>query len=181
MGERIHPSIVVRHYVRNQSHRNGPIRAIILHSTEGTNRPGIGDLVGLGNWFDNPGAQASSHVGVDQDGHSARYVPDVRKAWTQANYNSSCLSIEAIGFASENWAGKSKQAQRREMARWIALWSKAYKIPLRYGKASSGVIVKSGVLQHRDLGVSGGGHHDISPRLPMGNILRYAAMCRARL
>jgi N-acetyl-anhydromuramyl-L-alanine amidase AmpD len=83
------PKTVVRRIVRNRSSRNGAgVKLIVLHSTEGGNIPkSARDLEGLGSWFDNPQAQASSHIGVDQDGTSARYANDEDKAWTQAFYN----------------------------------------------------------------------------------------------
>ena len=57
--------------VRNQSSRNGVApRIIVLHSTESDNRDGLADLRAVAGWFDNPKAQASSHVIVDAEGNS---------------------------------------------------------------------------------------------------------------
>ena len=79
--------------VINRSRRSEHPRLIVLHSTEGHNRTGVGDLRDLGNYFDNPSVQASSHVGVDAEGHSAKYVDDGEKAWTCAGFNSASLNI----------------------------------------------------------------------------------------
>lgn len=163
---------VVRH-VRNQSTRHGtkPV-LIVLHDTEGANIKGIRDLQGLGDWFDNPAAQASSHVATDGEGNSARYVDDDLKAWHVAFYNSLSLGIEQVGFASQKtWPA----AQLHETARWIARWSELYGIPIRQGRASlDGRIIKSGVVRHSDLGNLGGGHHDPGDGYPFADVLALA-------
>jgi hypothetical protein len=92
---------LVRH-VRNCSSRHGAFpRLIVLHSTEGANLKGIVDLKGLGDWFDNPAAQASSHVATDAEGNSARFVDDSVKAWSCEFYNSMSLNIEQVGRAAQ--------------------------------------------------------------------------------
>lgn len=154
---------VVRN-VRNQSARSGPIRLIVLHDTEGANIRGVSDLVGLGDWFDNPGAQASSHIAVDAEGNTGRYVPDDRKAWHSASFNSMSLGIEQVGFASQkDWP----EAQLRKVAKWIAYWHKEYGIPIRHSTSH-------GVCRHSDLGVAGGGHHDPGPAYDLGRVLKMA-------
>jgi N-acetylmuramoyl-L-alanine amidase-like protein len=151
--------------VRNQSSRNGvKPRIMVLHTTESHNRPGVGDLQGLASWFDNPAAQASSHIGNDAEGNDIRMVPDDAKAWTQAAYNSIALSIEQIGHASQSsWP----RAQLENTARWLAHWSRKYDIPLVRSTAR-------GVCQHKDLGAAGGGHHDCGPNYPLADVLRMA-------
>jgi hypothetical protein len=157
--------------VRNQSSRNGVKPSIIvLHDTEGANIPNsIADLQGLASWFNNPTAQASSNVGVDSDGYSAKFVDDSAKAWAQAAYNSKALSIEQIGFAvQKTWP----EAQLNKVAMYLAYWSKKYDIPLVHSTTN-------GVCQHRDLGVAGGGHHDISETYPLDRVLAKAKEYRA--
>jgi N-acetyl-anhydromuramyl-L-alanine amidase AmpD len=90
------PYEVFQRSVVNQSARNGIPLLIVIHCTEGQNMPGVSDLRNLGDWFDNPAAQCSAHVGVDAEGHSAMYVRDSRKAWHVAEFNSSALGIEMI-------------------------------------------------------------------------------------
>jgi hypothetical protein len=177
MSDRAKPNVVVRNDVACQSDRAGaPVHLIVLHDTEGGNVPHSSrDLQGLGEFFDRLSTQASSHVAVDADGNSARYVPDHRKAWTQVAYNSIGLSVEQIGFASEDWKGKDKEPQLRETARWIAKWSKRHGIPIRRGKvASDGRVLRTGVVEHRELGALGGGHHDVNENFPMDKVLRWA-------
>ena len=143
----------------NQSSRNGlKPRLIVLHTTEGHNRPGLSDLRGLVSFFDNPRNQVSSHVANDAEGNDARIVPDERKAFTQAAFNSIALSIEQIGFASQT---EFPQAQLENTARWIAHWSRKWGIPIRHSTSS-------GVCQHRDLGCRGRRARRLRPELPAG-------------
>jgi N-acetyl-anhydromuramyl-L-alanine amidase AmpD len=149
----------------NQSSRNGmKPRIIVLHTTEGHNRAGLSDLRGLVSFFDNAGNQVSSHIVNDGEGNDARVVPDERKAFTQAAFNSVALSIEQIGFASQT---EFPQAQLHNTAQWIAHWSKKFGIPITHSTAH-------GVCQHKDLGVSGGGHHDCGPNYPLARVLAMA-------
>jgi N-acetyl-anhydromuramyl-L-alanine amidase AmpD len=158
------PEIVAN--VRNQSSRNGrKPRVIVLHTTEGHNRPGLSDLQGLVNFFDNPASQVSSHVANDAEGNDARMVPDDRKAFTQAQFNSIALSIEQIGFAAQ--AGSMTEKQLANTAAWIAHWSRKHGIPIRHSTTN-------GVCQHRDLGAAGGGHVDCGPNYPFNKVLSMA-------
>lgn len=172
MAERALPSVVIRRNVRNQSSRNGVRpRLIVIHSTESHNRPGSGDLAAIGTWFDNPRAQASSHVCTDADGHSARYVGDRAKAWHVAGYNAVSLGIEQIGQASQ---GSWSEAEINETARWCALWSIRWGIPLTHGQVGSGMVVKAGIVTHASLGAMGGGHHDPGSAYPLSHMIRRA-------
>jgi N-acetyl-anhydromuramyl-L-alanine amidase AmpD len=166
------PRPEVRHLSRNQSSRNGtnPL-LVVLHDTEGANLPGIRDLIGLGNFFDTASVQASSHAANDAQGNDARFVPDNRKAWHVAGYNSLSLGIEQIGFASQKtWS----EAQLRNTADWIAYWSKLHGIPIQRGRVGNGQVIKPGVVMHSELGAIGGGHHDPGPAYPIEQVLEYA-------
>lgn len=182
-AERLAPNVVVRHYSPNQSERGAgvPLNLIVLHDTEGSNVPdSISDLTGLGDWFANPAAQASSHVATDGDGNSARFVSDRRKAWHCMGYNSASLGIEQVGFASQSrsiWLRNWRQL--RETARWIAYWSFHYGIPIRRGAVSGGVVTRAGVLRHMDLGAIGGGHSDPGPNYQFNRVLWLARAYKA--
>lgn len=169
--DNIHPHDNVVRHVRNCSTRHGakPI-LIVVHATQGANVKGVSDLKGLGDWFDNPAAQASSHVATDAEGHSARFVADELKAWHVAFFNSVSLGIEQVGFAEQKaWP----DAQLQETARWVGRWAHAYGIPIRQGRVSlDGRIIKSGVVRHSDLGNLGGGHHDPGSDYPFAEVLR---------
>ena len=163
-GVKLDPDIKAN--VANQSSRNGrKPRIIVLHTTEGHNRPGLSDLRSLVAMFDNPATEVSSHVANDAEGHDARMVPDHRKAWTQAQFNSIALSIEQIGFAKH--AGSMDPKQLRNTAAWIAHWSRKHGIPIRHS-------TEHGVCQHKDLGAAGGGHADCGPEYPFKKVLSMA-------
>jgi hypothetical protein len=160
---RLRPKVVIQQNSPNQSERTPGIKlaAIVIHSTESHNRPGTSDLLGVAGWLCNPQAQASAHVIVDADGHTARIVPDHRKAWHCGSFNSATLGIEQIGFAAQGkdeWLEDGRELW--ETARHIARWSMKFNIPLRRGKVSGVNVTKSGILTHGDLGTAGGGHTD---------------------
>jgi N-acetyl-anhydromuramyl-L-alanine amidase AmpD len=135
---RRYPNVVVRRSVHNQSSRNGvKPQIIVVHSTESANRPGSGDLASIADWFDNPSAQASSHVCTDGDGNSARMVADEQKAWHVAGYNSVSLGIEQIGRAAQ---GAWQRDEYRETARWIAHWSRKHGIPIQTASCLVGML-----------------------------------------
>lgn len=167
----------ITHLSPNRSSRGGVApKLIVLHTTEGSNHAGISDLIGLGNFFGGTAAQASSHVANDGEGHDARFVPDSEKAWTEAADNPFGLSIEQIGFASttrEEWFDKYPH-QLANTAQWIAHWSEKFDIPIRRGAAPAGILLRSGVASHKQLGFLGGGHSDPGPGYPFKYVLRLA-------
>lgn len=168
---RLKPAVVVSMNVVCQSARTGTANLIVLHDTESHNTGGNADLQAIGNFFNVASTQASSHVATDADGNSARYVPDARKAWHVAAFNSASLGIEQIGFASQtSWP----DAQLKETARWIAEWSIAHGIPIQKGAVSGSTVTKAGVLRHMDLGTAGGGHHDPGTPYPFDQVLALA-------
>lgn len=171
------PTPEVTRLVRNRSSRRGvKPRGIVIHTTEGHDRPGLSDLQGLGSWFDNPAASASSHVGNDQEGNDARYVPDGEKAWTCSTFNSQTLNIEQIGFAkfAESVWIASRRDQLENTAAWIAYWSQEWGIPVRRGKTLGPVVTTPGVMTHAQLGALGGGHHDPGAGYPLDWVLNRA-------
>lgn len=158
--------------VQNQSGRRGVTpRIIVLHTTEGHNRPGTSDLSGLASYFDNPAAQASSHYGIDAEGNACRMVPDEAKAWTQAAYNSMSLAIEQVGFSATS-KGEWFRTYNRGLIRVgmiLAEWSHKYNIPLAHS-------TQRGVCQHKHLGVLGGGHHDCGDGYPERYVILMARL-----
>ena len=162
--------------VKNQSSRNGAkILAIAVHSTESADVRGWDDLNGVGNWFNNPASQASSHLGIDGEAHSIRYVTDGRKAWTISALNSVTLNIEFIGRAAQPGSAW-EEAQIREGARWAAYWCLQYGIPAQRGacRAKNGQawISKKGIIRHSDLTAAGiGSHTDPGRQFPMRDFL----------
>lgn len=178
MSERLKPKVRVRRISPNRSARSlSQVKLIVVHSTEGGNVPGLGDLVGLGGWFANRGAQVSSHVATDAEGNSARYVADRDKAWHCGGFNSVSLGIEQVGRAAQlSWPVE----QEKETARWIAYWSKLHGIPIQKGAVRGGSVVKSGIVRHSDLGAAGGNHHDPGRGYDLHDVLEHARGYRRR-
>ena len=165
MSQPVEPRPKITANVVNQSSRNGvKPRLIVLHTTEGHNREGLEDLRGLVSFFNNSANQVSSHVANDAEGNDARMVPDERKAFTQAAFNSLSLSIEQIGFASQK---QFPEPQLRNTALWIAHWSKRHGIPIQRSTTH-------GICQHKELGPQGGGHSDCGPNYPIDEVLSMA-------
>lgn len=157
MTERHTPNVDLRDIVPQKSSRHGASLGLItVHDTEGANLKGVTDLRNLGTVF--RARDVSAHVGADDEGNSARYVPDELKAWHCAYYNPWSLGIELIGKATQpHWT----DAQVRECARWVAYWCHHHSIPCRKGAVSrDGRILRRGVVRHSDLGNLGGGHTD---------------------
>lgn len=168
--ERTHISV-------NKSSRGGvKPRLIVLHITVSHNRPGLGDIDGILDFFDRTATQASSHVVNDREGNDARCVPDEMKAWTCAAYNPQSLNIEQIEYEVKSrprWLSESS-AQLENTALWVAYWSRKYDIPLKHSTVK-------GVCQHRELGAAGGGHSDCSPDFPLDVVLDKARAYAARM
>lgn len=178
MAERKFPAVKVRRNVACQSARaaGADVDLIVLHSTEGANIKGLADLVGLGAFFDRIAVQASSHVAIDAEGNSARYVPDARKAWTQAGWNSRCVSVEMIGRAAQrSWT----DAEVDEAARWLAYWSIKHHVPLHRARVTAdGRVLSRGVITHKELGALGGGHVDPGDGFPVNRCIERARRFR---
>ena len=108
----------------------------------------------------------------------SRYVPDRLKAWHCAGFNSPSLGLEQIGQTTGfRWL----RPEVREAARWIALWSRRYDIPIRQGRVSqSGAVLRSGVIKHSQLGEKGGNHDDPGKGYPWRTLLALAAHYKVR-
>lgn len=174
---RLHPNVVIKRSVVNQSARavGAHINLIVIHDTESHNRPANADLAAIGDWFNNPQAQASAHVCTDGAGNSAIYVDSVRKAWHVEHYNSNALGIEQIGFSVDPQpAWDDRPGELHETARWVARWSIMYQIPILHGAVSDGFVTRSGVVMHSELGVLGGNHNDPGAGYPFGAVLALA-------
>lgn len=181
-SQHIFPRVQVHHRSPNQSSRFGArIGLLVAHATAGHNRPGISDLVGLGNYFDDPSLppsrHVSSHVATDNEGHSARYVADGAKAWHVAAFNRVSLGVEQIlpGTGSE-----ITSALYHETARWLATWSYHHDVPLRPARVSGFQVVRTGVISHQALGPAGGGHTDPGPGYSMSHLIELAKSYKSR-
>jgi hypothetical protein len=154
-----------------QSSREGArIHGLVLHTTEGDDDvTGDADLHALGELFHNE--EASAHLGVNLRGRFGRYVEDVAKAWAVCNFNSVTLSLEQIGFAAFDKADWFKRHdQLHGAAEFLVYGHIHYGVPLEPGKVEGSAIVRAGIFQHKDLGISGSGHVDCGPGYPQGYV-----------
>lgn len=161
---------VTRILPTNFSSRNGtrPIWQV-LHYTVSTNRPGWDDVNAIIALFSNPGRQASSNFVIDAEGHCAYIVPIENKAWTQARGNPWSVSYEIIAFGNEgSYLPPIGMAKLKSVTRQVA---QRTGIPLRRGSVNDGFPGSAGFVQHKDGGLSWGGHVDISP-FPVETIIR---------
>jgi hypothetical protein len=130
----------------------------------------------LGAWFQNPGANCSSHAGADDQANTiGEYVKRPNKAWTQSNANPYCVSLELCGFAS--WSTSEWDAHPNMLANcaaWIAEECAHFGIPITRLNASQAQGSGRGVCQHVDLGAMGGGHWDCGSGFPMDRVLDMA-------
>lgn len=149
-------------FVRNQSSRNG-VRpnAIDMHYTVGPNRPGPSDVDGYTAMANNPGTGVSWHYVIDREGNCRYNVPEDRKAWTQAAHNPWAIGIEVVNTGGEG--SYMDPAGYRKLATVVKGISQRWGIPIRRGSAPGCVTRLSGILQHKDLGLCGGAHMDITP------------------
>lgn len=157
-------------FVRNQSSRRGVRPALqVDHYTVSPNVIGWADVNAVVALFDRSSSQASSHFVIDAEGHCAYIVPIEAKSWTEAGGNSFSVGYEIIATGRERVylppAGLRKLAAvQKEVARRIG-------IPMRQGAVSSCSPTRSGIVQHKDFGICGGGHVDISP-FSIGNVVQ---------
>lgn len=156
--------------VRNYSTRQAGAHPVLLvaHDTESPNAPGLADVKAIAAWFNNPASQASSNYTTDADGNTLLMVPDTKKAWTQAFFNSWAISDEMIGHATQTaWP----DAQLRAVAQIFALEAHKWGIPVQVGAVSGCTIVRPGIVDHAMLGTCGGGHHDNGPDFPLAHFV----------
>jgi len=156
----------------NYSSRSGAtVRICIVHTAEGART-----IESLGNFFANPANQVSSHAGADDTPNTIGvYVPRSEKAWTQANANPYCVSLELCGFAAwpaEEWHRHPNMLAN--CAAWIAEECQAFAIPLKLLSPDQAQSGQAGICQHRDLGSWGGNHSDCGDGFPIDEVLAMA-------
>jgi hypothetical protein len=152
------------------------IDLLILHLTEG-----VQDIRSLGYFFQGD-VGASSHGGADNRENFVfgAYVDENDKAWTQASYNSVCISLEqcapkgaSSGWSRDFWLHEQERLLRNS-AYWLAHMSSKWNIPLVSLSASQAQGGSRGVCDHVDLGSGGSGHHDCGPGYPMDQVIAWA-------
>lgn len=176
MRQTADPPLHETHIVRNQSERRSPVLAVAVHTTEGNNVPGTGDLAGVRSWFDNPASDASAHLGIDNEGHSEVWVHSNKKAWTILDANPWTLNIEFVGRASQPRSAWT-DAELKKGAQWAAYWGIKYGIPAQSGNVRNVnglcVCTRKGIITHLDVTKAGfGSHVDPGPGFPMSRFIQ---------
>lgn len=114
------PGAVWRPISRNFTNSNRrTTRGAVLHVDAG----GANSLFG---WFNNPSAQASSHLYVKYDGTIEQYVDLDKIAWTQRSGNATMIGIETQGVGSGSWTN----AQIKSIAYALEWLARHYGFPL---------------------------------------------------
>lgn len=149
-------------FVRNQSSRHGVRPQLqVLHYTVSPNRPGWSDVNAVVALFNRTASQASSNFVIDAEGNCAYIVPIEAKAWTQAAGNPFAISYEIIDSGNESvYLPKPGLDKLRSVMHQVA---QRTGIPLRQGAVNGCVPTRTGIVQHKDFGLCGGGHIDITP------------------
>lgn len=111
------PGAVKRPISTNYTPRNRPrTLGVVLHVTAAPN------AVSQFGWFNNPAAQASSHLHVDIYGRTEQYVDLDFIAWCQRAGNIDYISIETQGGATGEWT----PAQAAEIMRILRVLAEHY-------------------------------------------------------
>ncbi len=134
----------------NYSSRGGQrVRLITVHDCEGS-------YAGSISWFAQARSQVSAHVVLSEDGSSAtQMVAWQNKAWHACFVNSISEGIEAAGYSAKGLGAPEWQA----LANLTAWRMRVNRIPCQRATAQN---AWTGWAQHVDLGVAGGGHHDVT-------------------
>lgn len=134
----------------NYSSRGGrAVQLIVVHDCEGS-------YAGSVSWFARPASKVSAHWVMSEDGAQAtQMVSPLNKAWHVCDFNPISEGIEAAGYSAKGLGAP----EWKMLAAITAFRLKANNLPCTW--ASGGV--GAGFCQHGDLGVVGGGHHDICP------------------
>jgi hypothetical protein len=149
-------------FVRNFSSRNGtPVRVIVWHQTVSFDRPGGADQDGLTALANTRSSGVSWHYLIGgKDGRCTFTVPTNLKAWTQGNANQFAIGIEVQAFGSEpRYVSGAGRAKLLRVTRFLG---RRFGIPMRRGLVRNCRVVRSGIVEHSDLGPCGGGHVDVT-------------------
>lgn len=168
--------------VRNMSSRGGVRpRVIVLHYTVGPNRVGLSDMDATTTLANSPAAAVSWHFLIDREGNCYFSVPLTMKAWTQANANPFSVGIEIVNSGRE--PNLIDGAGLRKLGLVVSDTARRLEIPLQEGEVTNCQPVTAGVVDHKSLGLCGGGHVDVTPYPSAGASLSarvWAALGAAR-
>ena len=154
------------------SRRNKSVRLLIIHTAEGART-----VESLGSWFQNSGAQTSSHAGID-DNRIETYVSYDKAAWTSRSANAISDNVELCGFANwsyDEWMRHPKMLQLT--AQWIRERCSARNIPIRKLTPAQVAAGESGICGHVDwtIGMRDGSHTDPGKNFPWDYVISLAS------
>lgn len=148
-------------FVNNFSSRGGVApRVIVWHQTVSRER-GQTSQNALTAYANSASSGVSWHFLIGRTNGLCTYsVPLNLKAWTQGNANPFSIGIEVEAYGDEGAyvTGKGK-AKLLAVTRRLG---KRFGIPMRRAVVVNCRVVKSGILEHVDLGACGGGHIDVT-------------------
>ena len=161
--------IRARYYTKG---RKAPIRLVVLHTTENTERTGTARAVAL--WFASKDApKASAHYIIDnQDTYQCVLEEDT--AWACGVANPFSISVELVGRAAQTEAGWDDEYSRAELriaAERVAHICHMHNIPVC---RPTDVRVNRGICDHHDITKAWkvkGGHWDIGEHFPWDSFL----------
>lgn len=128
-------------------------KGLVLHIAEGS-------YTGTIAWSKNPSANVSYHFVIAKDGRCAQTLDTDLVAWTQANGNSSWMSVEFEGRTGDSLTPQMIEAAAQLFARI----HKVYGVPLQLTNTPN----MSG-LGHHSMGGPDWGQHPLCPGQPIIN------------
>ena len=131
--------------------RIAPIRLIVVHSMEWTERPTTAE--DCAHMFKTMTRQASAHVCVDADS-AIRCVDDRDTAWAAPGGNADGLQMELAGYARQTraqWLDEYGRAMLKRAGQICANWSKQHGIPLRKLSRAELKAGRKGIVSHADI------------------------------
>lgn len=156
-----------------QARGKAPVRLVVIHTAEGALT-----TAALGRYFAKASAEASSHVGIDDQGIEV-YVPYDKASWTLRSGNGISDNAELCGFAK--WTRAQWLNEHAPMLRLAAQWIRerclARGIPIKKLTPAEVAAGKAGVIGHVDwtLGMKDGSHTDPGPGFPWDVVIQLAA------
>jgi hypothetical protein len=135
----------------NKSSRNGTkVDLLVWHETAGLYHGSVA-------WLENPAAQASAHLVIDEEGsHATQLVYLAEKAWHAAAYNSRSVGVEHANTTAKGYATDRQLEVSARVFGWLCLH---LGVPPRWARGGVG----PGVCYHGELGALGGGHYLCGP------------------
>ena len=172
------PFVKAKNFTRG---RKAPIRLVVVHTTENTERSGTAGAVA--RWFAGSQApQASAHYCIDNK-ETYQCVLEQDTAWAVGVANPFSVSIELVGRAAQtaaDWADAYSSAELLIAAERVARICKMWDVPVqRCLDPKTG----SGICGHLDITQAWkvkGGHVDPGPNFPWDTFIeqvRFAFDC----